>query len=150
MTSRIISTSSDHTLQIAENIGLQLAGGEVISLVGDIGAGKTTFTKGLATGLGCKDELSSPSFTIMRDYECAKGVVLKHYDFYRLSDPGIMSQELSESIGDKNVVSVIEWPGIIDSVLSGRQINVSINTLTDDSREFIISSDIKLDEKGLK
>ena len=79
----------------------------VIELIGDVGAGKTTFVRGLAEGLGAKDKITSPSFTISKTYALPKGKKLVHYDFYRLNDPGLMSEDLNESISDQNTLTVI-------------------------------------------
>jgi tRNA threonylcarbamoyladenosine biosynthesis protein TsaE len=92
-------------------LGAKLSGGEVIELVGDIGAGKTTFTKGLARGLGVSDDVQSPTFTISRIYETPSGIRLAHYDFYRLQDAGVMQMELAESVCDPHTITVIECGG---------------------------------------
>ena len=73
----------------------------VIELIGDVGAGKTTFTRGLAQGLGAKNEVTSPSFTISKSYALPNGKTLTHYDFYRLQDPGLMSEDLAENLIDQ-------------------------------------------------
>jgi tRNA threonylcarbamoyladenosine biosynthesis protein TsaE len=78
-----------------EKIGSFLRGGETIELVGDVGAGKTTLTKGIALGMGVDEDVQSPSFTISRLYTTPGGISLAHYDFYRLSDAGIMGDELT-------------------------------------------------------
>lgn len=87
----------------------------VLELIGDVGAGKTTFTKGLASGLGIDDEITSPSFTISKRYQMGSGELV-HYDFYRIDDPGIMFEELSETISGSNIV-VIEWANSIKDLL---------------------------------
>ena len=76
--------STDGMIKLGYEIGASLLGGEVLELVGDVGAGKTTFTKGLAKGIGVLETVQSPSFTISRVYEGEK-LQLKHYDFYRLA-----------------------------------------------------------------
>lgn len=104
-----------------KQLGKQLAesfhGGEVIELIGDVGAGKTTFVKGIAEGLAIEDDVQSPSFTISRVYEARDGMRLHHYDFYRLHDAGVMRYELTESIEDPRVVTVIEWAETVQAVL---------------------------------
>lgn len=110
-------TSADETRLLAHNIGERLQGGEVIELVGDVGSGKTTFTKGLALGLGVRDDVQSPSFTISRVYQARADLTLAHYDFYRLPDPGIMSYDIAESIGDSKTVTVVEWGETVAEVL---------------------------------
>lgn len=88
-----------------------------IELVGDVGTGKTTFTRGLAMGLGAKEAVTSPSFTISKMYALPNGGKLVHYDFYRLSEPGIMVDDLSENLNDEKNVVVIEWGDSVAELL---------------------------------
>ena len=81
----------------------------VIELIGDVGAGKTTFVRGLAEGLGIKEPVTSPSFTISKSYALPNNKNLIHYDFYRLPDPGLMIGDLDESINNPNAITIIEW-----------------------------------------
>ena len=119
-------TSESQMKQLAARIGAQLEGGEVFELVGDIGAGKTTFTKGLALGLAVDDDVQSPSFTISRMYEARDGIQLAHYDFYRLEDAGIMASEIAELVNDPTSITVVEWAGIVDGVLPEDRIRIAI------------------------
>ncbi len=121
---------------LAEKIGAQLDGGAVFELVGDIGAGKTTFTKGLAVGLGVDDDVQSPSFTISRTYDARGGLQLVHYDFYRLDDPGIMKNEVAELVHDRSVVTVIEWADVVEGVLPEDRIRIRIQA-TDETRRIV-------------
>jgi len=105
------------TKDLAASIGCLLKGGEVFELVGDVGAGKTTFVKGLAVGLAIEDDIQSPSYTISREYEARDGLRLVHYDFYRLTEPGIMANEVAEMIHDNKTITVIEWADIVEGVL---------------------------------
>ena len=107
----------DETKRFAKMVGSVLRGGEVLELTGDVGTGKTTFTKGLAEGLGVDDDVQSPSFTISRTYTGRDGLELHHYDFYRLHDPGIMRYDIAESIADHQVVTVVEWAETVADVL---------------------------------
>jgi tRNA threonylcarbamoyladenosine biosynthesis protein TsaE len=110
-------TSEDAMKAFGAHIGALLVGGEILELVGDVGAGKTTLTKGIAAGLGVNEDVQSPSFTISRVYDGHNDVQLAHYDFYRLSDAGIMAAELHETIHDPRTVTIIEWAGIVGGVL---------------------------------
>lgn len=114
-------------LHIGERVGSRLQGGEVIELIGDVGAGKTTFTKGLGKGLKIDEDVQSPSFTISRVYSARDGVELHHYDFYRLDDAGVMQYELAESINNPQVVTVIEWAETVHNVLPKEHCIVSIS-----------------------
>lgn len=110
---------------------------KVIELIGDVGAGKTTFTRGLAQGLGVKTPVTSPSFTISKRYAfplaSGKDGILSHYDFYRLGEPGIMTEDLLESIAEPHSVTVIEWAETVDRILGNRDI-YRITTKSDGSR----------------
>ncbi|TXG78018.1 tRNA (adenosine(37)-N6)-threonylcarbamoyltransferase complex ATPase subunit type 1 TsaE [Patescibacteria group bacterium] len=111
---------------LGERIGQTLRGGEVIELVGDVGAGKTTLVKGIGVGLGVGDDIQSPSFTISRIYDGRDGLQLHHYDFYRLSDAGVMSFELAESVGSGNGVTVVEWADTVRGILPADCVRISI------------------------
>lgn len=112
------------------SLGVQIAGGltggEIIELVGDVGAGKTTLTKGIADGLGIEETVQSPSFTISRVYDAPNGLRMVHYDFYRLHDAGIMADELHETLHDPTTVTIIEWADIVDGVLPADRLTISI------------------------
>ncbi len=104
-------------MAIGRRLGEQFQGGEVLELIGDVGAGKTTLTKGIGQGMQVDDDVQSPSFTISRVYQARDGLELHHYDFYRLQDAGVMQYELAESIGDPKAVTVIEWADTVQDVL---------------------------------
>ena len=109
-----------------ETLGTHLNGGEIIELIGDVGAGKTTLVRGLAVGMGVTETVQSPSFTISRVYDAKEGMRLIHYDFYRLNDAGIMADELSDSIKDPGTVTVIEWASAIKHVLPEDRLTITI------------------------
>ncbi len=88
----------------------------IVELIGDVGAGKTTLTRGIAEGLGVNEPVTSPSFTISKRYSFPGGE-LAHYDFYRLSDPGLMADDLADVIKSKNTVAVIEWGDSVNDIL---------------------------------
>lgn len=111
-----------------QKIGKLLRGGDVIELIGDVGAGKTTLTKGIARGLRVTDPIQSPTFTINRVYEARDNLRLVHYDFYRLQDPGIMAEELSESVDDEYTVTILEWADIVEGVLPADRLSISLST----------------------
>lgn len=113
----------------------------VIELIGDVGAGKTTFTRGLAKGLGIKNEITSPSFTISKSYALPTGGSLIHYDFYRLDDPGLMAEDLAENLKNQNNIIVIEWGESISDFLPKEHIKITINYEDDDTRN--IETDFK-------
>ena len=121
---------------LGERVGMKLHGGEVIELIGDLGAGKTTFAKGLARGLGVEDQIQSPTFTIELSYITRSGLNLNHYDFYRLNDPGIMADEIRESSADPHNITLIEWgENVRDFLPRDKTITIQINYLPGDGRE---------------
>lgn len=135
ITEMIIEVDSEQaTKAIAEKIGATLKGGEVFQLVGDVGAGKTTFVKGLAKGLMVDDEVQSPSFTISRVYDARDSLQLVHYDFYRLNDAGIMANELAEMVNDPQTITVIEWADIVEGVLPQNHFTITLTSPTETSR----------------
>jgi len=117
-----------------------LRGGEVLELVGDVGAGKTTLTRGIAEGLDVDDAIQSPSFTISMTYPARDNLTLAHYDFYRLNDPGIMKQELHEAAHDLKTITVIEWGGIVAGVLPTDRLTLSIVPPTETTRRIIVEA----------
>lgn len=119
------------------HLGEVCRGGEVIELIGDIGAGKTTLTKGIALGLGVDDEVQSPTFTLSRTYRTRRDTSLVHYDFYRLSDPGILSSELAEATQSADTTVVIEWGDTVHHVLPKDRLKLTITATTDDARTIV-------------
>lgn len=142
-TSQIVSTSTEHTARLAESIGAKLRGGEVIELVSDLGGGKTTFVRSLAKGMGSTDKVGSPTFTISREYT-AGDLTLYHFDFYRLGEAGIMSDELVEVMNDPKAVVAIEWAGIVEDVLPPERLTIHITATGENERAFDISYPEKL------
>jgi len=122
------------TKRVGEQLASLLKGGEVIELIGDVGAGKTTFTKGLAAGLGVSEDVQSPSFTISRVYDLPRGLRLAHYDFYRLQDAGIMSHEINEAMHDPRTITIIEWAQAVDHVLPRDRLQITITASSIDQR----------------
>jgi tRNA threonylcarbamoyladenosine biosynthesis protein TsaE len=125
-------------------IGHKLKGSEVIELVSDLGGGKTAFVKGLAQGMGSTDTVRSPSFTLGNQYK-AKRLTLYHFDFYRLKEPGIMRDELTEVLEDSQAVVVVEWGQIVEDVLPVKRLTINIKATGETNREFIMSYPISLD-----
>lgn len=119
-------------IDFGAQFGAKLKGGEVIELIGDVGAGKTTFTKGLAKGLAINEVVQSPSYTISRVYDGRLELV--HYDFYRLDDAGVMAIELAENLGDEDKVVVIEWAETVADILPADKIQVRISSPNETER----------------
>lgn len=137
----IIEVKDENEMKLfGKAIGDLLHGGEIIELIGDVGSGKTTLTKGIAVGLGVNDYVQSPSFTINRVYQGRDDLTLAHYDFYRLESAGIMANELQETVGDKNVVTVIEWAGVVEGVLPDDRLSIQITAPTETSRKLVCTA----------
>jgi tRNA threonylcarbamoyladenosine biosynthesis protein TsaE len=132
--------NEDEMKAFGAKLGVLLKGGEIIELVGDVGAGKTTLTKGIASGLGVDEDVQSPSFTISRLYDGRDNLHLAHYDFYRLSEPGIMRADLDETMHDSTIVTVIEWAGIVEGVLPVDRTTVTMSSPTETDRRLEIAS----------
>jgi tRNA threonylcarbamoyladenosine biosynthesis protein TsaE len=135
---QVTTTSANETEQLAADIGARLRGGEIIELASDLGGGKTTFVRGLARGAGSAQAVGSPSFTISREYQADK-FTIHHYDFYRLSEPGIMAEELRETLSDPNAVAVVEWADTVQHVLPAERVTVNIASPSENERQLIIN-----------
>lgn len=127
------SASSEATEEIGRKIGQKLKGGEIIELISDLGGGKTTLVRGIAKGLGSHDKVSSPTFTVSKEYTAGK-LRIVHYDFYRLQDPGIMAHELAESLEDPKAIIIIEWADIVQDILPESRISIQISTMSESER----------------
>lgn len=120
--------------RLGEKLGNLLAGSEIIELIGDVGAGKTTLTKGIAKGLKIDEDVQSPSFTISRVYDGRDGLTLAHYDFYRLHDAGVMADELHETVRTPTTITIIEWADIVSGVLPADRLSIHISPLSEEAR----------------
>ncbi|QKY71223.1 tRNA (adenosine(37)-N6)-threonylcarbamoyltransferase complex ATPase subunit type 1 TsaE [Lentibacillus sp. CBA3610] len=127
---QIETHSETETVRIAESLALLLKPGDVVTLEGDLGAGKTTFTKGLANGLGIKRTVNSPTFTIIKEYHGE--MPLYHMDVYRLedSDEDIGFEEYFGGDG----ICVIEWAHFIQDYLPAEYLNIKISYIDDRTR----------------
>jgi tRNA threonylcarbamoyladenosine biosynthesis protein TsaE len=132
--------SPEQMIIFGQKIGSLLKGGEVIELVGDVGAGKTTLTKGIALGLGINDAIQSPTFTINRLYPARDDLTLVHYDFYRLHDAGVMAAELHEVVSDSAMITIVEWGEVVAGVLTESRTRIAIVPTAEDRRQITIES----------
>ncbi|MBD7966235.1 tRNA (adenosine(37)-N6)-threonylcarbamoyltransferase complex ATPase subunit type 1 TsaE [Fictibacillus norfolkensis] len=123
--------SAEETMSFAEKLGSILQKGDVLTLAGDLGAGKTTFTKGLAKGLGVTRTVNSPTFTIIKEY--SGRLPLYHMDVYRLenSDEDLGFEEYFSGDG----VCVVEWAVFIEDYLPEERLELVISHKGDDERE---------------
>lgn len=128
---KFLSHSETETYEFARRVAERLKGGETILLNGDLGAGKTTFTKGLARALGVTETVTSPTFTYVREYEGR--LPLFHFDMYRVADADEVYELGLEEYFYRGGVVVVEW-NKFDNVKDPIVINVK--SLGDDLREF--------------
>lgn len=129
--------SEAEMLEFGRNYAKKIKAPKVIELVGDVGAGKTTFVRGLAEGLGVKEPITSPSFTISKEYAFNDGILV-HYDFYRLEDLGLMMGDLEEAMMDEKAIIVVEWADSVENILPADRDRIEIKYLDDGGREINI------------
>ena len=125
---------------IAKKFSKLLTGGEVVLLNGDLGAGKTTFTRFVLQALGVKDDITSPTFTIMREYQTKKFTIY-HFDMYRLSSgQDALDYGLEEYLYDesKSNIVFIEWSENIKDILNGKYIVINIELIDGNKRKLEI------------
>lgn len=140
----LTSLSQKETESIGFRLGQNLMGGELIVLDGDLGSGKTTLTNGIVKGAGSVDEVSSPSFVIKNEYR-AKDFTIAHFDFYRLSDAGIMADFLKETLNDRKYVTIIEWSNIVSDLLNQPKVLVKLLATSENGRKLTIDFDQQYD-----
>ncbi|MFG6150400.1 tRNA (adenosine(37)-N6)-threonylcarbamoyltransferase complex ATPase subunit type 1 TsaE [Halobacillus sp. B23F22_1] len=126
-----ITYSEEDTKQFAEKLGELLQAGDVLTLEGDLGAGKTTFTKGLAKGLGVKRTVNSPTFTMIKEY--SGRIPFYHMDVYRLedSDEDLGFEEFFNGEG----VTVVEWAQFIEDYLPEERLELTVEYVNETSRK---------------
>ena len=133
--SDFLSHSPEETRQLGMRLGALLQPGDVLCLQGELGAGKTTFTQGLAQGWGTFDAVSSPTFIIVNIYRRADDGRLFHLDTYRL-DSGPEAEELDIDAMLVRGPLVIEWPERVQNVLPGERLWITLEHVDDIERRF--------------
>ena len=134
---KIITKKPIETIELGEKIGKIVPGGKVIALFGDLGAGKTTFVQGIAKGMGIIDYITSPTFTIISEFEANKK--LCHIDLYRLDDEAQIEElGIEDYFCDKDRICVVEWAEKLGSLLPEHSIKIKIDTLSESERKFTI------------
>ncbi len=131
----ITTTSPTATQKLATKIATNLHGDETLAMTANLGGGKTTFTQGLAKGLGVTKRVVSPTFVLERIYQGQdKKIELHHFDVYRITPADIYSIGLLEVLGNK--LTVVEWADKIKAELPADSIWVSIKSPSDTARQF--------------
>ena len=123
---------------MAEKIARTLRGGEVIVLSGELGAGKTAFTKALAAALGVKETVLSPTFTMVKEYK-GENLGLYHFDLYRIEDAAELEELGLDEYFSSDAVTVIEWNKLEFSDFPGKVIEISIDYISPESRLFRVN-----------
>ena len=127
------STSAEETVALGKQCGEKAVAGQVYCLYGDLGVGKTVFTKGFAAGLGIKEPVSSPTFTILQVYDEGR-LPFYHFDVYCISDPEEMYEIGFEEYIEGEGVCFIEWANLIEELLPAQYTEIHIDK--DLSKEF--------------
>ena len=130
------SNSPQETESLGADLAAKLAPGDVVAFTGDLGAGKTAFTRGMARGLGIRERVTSPTFTIVNEYEGGR-LPLFHFDMYRLNSSDELFDIGWEDYLARGGVCAVEWSEIIDDALDGGVIRVDIRRGAHDSQRII-------------
>lgn len=143
MTKTIYTNNYEETIKLGYLIGQRLVGGDVILLDGDLGAGKTTFTKGIGKALGVNKVINSPTFTIVKEYN-GTNIKLYHLDLYRLD--GVGDDFDLEEYFSNEAICVCEWPFQAVDVLPEDYLMITIRRIDDNKREFNLDGRGKYDK----
>lgn len=136
--------SSNETIQLGREIGRKLTPPTLILLSGDLGAGKTTLTKGIASGMGAagEDEVTSPTFTLVHKYDGTSRVY--HVDLYRIADSRDLETLGLEDIFNEAAVVIVEWPDKLTISTDWPVIRIQLQHVSDDTRRIVISDDANI------
>lgn len=133
---KITTYSEDDTIELAQNLESEKFPNMVICLEGDLGCGKTVFAKAFALSLGIKDNITSPTFTIIKEYTGGE-MKLFHMDVYRLSD---IKQDIGiEEYFTKRGVCIIEWSDLIEDILPKNRLNIKFRIIDENTRQLVIT-----------
>ena len=136
----IHSFSENDTEHFAAELAGKLSPGSIVTLQGDLGAGKTVFARGFARGLGITEPVSSPTYTIVQEYLLPDSRRLYHMDLYRINSPeSALAFGVDEFFDDNNAFSLVEWPERAGELLPDSAIKVTIRHLNESEREIIVT-----------
>ena len=136
---KIISSSEADTAAVAADLAAKLPRGTVIALYGDLGAGKTVFSRAFAKAVGVKETVSSPTYTIIQEYMLDDGGYFYHLDLYRIRDSrDALAFAVDESLNDGNAYALVEWPERIEDILGEDTLVINIRHLSDTEREICV------------
>ena len=131
-----LSHSAADTEELGRRLAAVLRSGDVVACRGGLGAGKTAFTRGLAAGLGCTARVSSPTFTVVNEYDGP--LPLFHFDMYRLSGAEELFDIGWEDYLSRGSVCAVEWSEYVRDAFEGSEISVSIEKISDNGRKIEI------------
>lgn len=132
----IISNSEEQTFEAGKSLASHLSPGDVLAFHGDLGAGKTVFTRGIAAGLGLDARVTSPTFTIVNEYE--GDIPLFHFDMYRLSGSDELFEIGWEDYLTRGGICAVEWSEITEDAFPDNTIKINIKKLDDSTREITV------------
>lgn len=131
-----ITNNHKETQKLGELLAMELRGGEVLCLDGELGAGKTTFTQGLLKGLGAKGPYTSPTFLIMKHYEIkSKDRNIYHIDAYRVGAQDLLNLGWEEIIADPKNIIIVEWSERIKKILPEQAVMIKFEWLDEKQRK---------------
>lgn len=135
-TEKIISSSEKETENFACRLAESLPVGTLVTLQGDLGAGKTVFARGFARGLGITEPVSSPTYTIVQEYNLPRGGRLYHLDLYRISSAdSALAFGVDEFFDDCNAFKLVEWPERAGELIPENAVRITITHLNENERE---------------
>ena len=134
-----VSSSESETEAIGAEVARSCPRGSVILLDGDLGAGKTVFSRGFARALGIDEPVSSPTYTIVQEYELPQRGRLYHLDLYRISGvEAALAFGVDEFLNDPSSYALVEWPERIDGILPDNAIRITLKHTGDNRREISV------------
>lgn len=137
--------SADETIALGEKIGRKLSKGDVIAFKGDLGAGKTTITRGISIGLGLGDNVTSPTFSLVNEYR-GKDKSLIHFDMYRISNSDDIELTGFWDYIEEGCILAVEWSENISDAIPDNSIIISFKRIDDNTREIEILGDERFDD----
>ena len=134
----------EETFEVGRKIGMNAKPGQIYTLTGDLGVGKTVFTQGVAAGLGITEPVNSPTFTIIQEYEDGR-LPFYHFDVYRIGDPEEMEEIGYDDYFFGQGICLIEWAELIEEILPEKRIEVTIEKDLEKGFEY---RKITIEERG--
>jgi len=142
----VVTGSEEETRSLARRLAARLKGGDVVCLRGPLGSGKTRFVQGLAAGLGFKGRVTSPTFTLVREYQGRK-LRLYHVDLFRVAGADLRLVGLEDYFNDPKGVCAIEWPEVGGESLPARHLDVTLEPISEQERRITLAGKIPLSLK---